>query len=234
MTIAASASEQTAASSTSRWWQLIFGIICMVMIANLQYGWTLFVDPMDAKYHWGRPANPDRILAVRADRDLAGSGRRLVRGPLRPADRGRGRWHPGRNRLDHELGGVIALGTVRGRRGLGGIGAGAVYGTCVGNALKWFSDRRGLAAGLTAAGFGAGAALTVVPIRAIIDGPGYESAFLWFGLGQGLIVFVSAILDGAPARRGARSEHGPARATRQRANTLRRTCCAPRCSGCCT
>ena len=43
---------------------------------------------------------------------------------------------------------------------IGGIGAGAVYGTCVGNALKWFPDRRGLAAGLTAAGFGAGSALT--------------------------------------------------------------------------
>ena len=48
---------------------------------------------------------------------------------------------------------------------IGGIGAGAVYGTCVGNALKWFPDRRGLAAGLTAAGFGAGSALTIIPIR---------------------------------------------------------------------
>ena len=33
-----------------------FGIICMVMIANLQYGWTLFVNPIDQKYHWGRAA----------------------------------------------------------------------------------------------------------------------------------------------------------------------------------
>ena len=51
---------------------------------------------------------------------------------------------------------------------LSGVGAGAVYGTCVGNALKWFPDRRGLAAGLTAAGFGAGSALTVIPISAFI------------------------------------------------------------------
>ena len=42
--------------SGSRWIQLICGIICMAMIANLQYGWTLFVDPIDAKYHWGRAA----------------------------------------------------------------------------------------------------------------------------------------------------------------------------------
>src|SRR6266700_3758011 len=44
------------ASEATRWGQLIFGIICMVMIANLQYGWTLFVNPIDQKYHWGRTA----------------------------------------------------------------------------------------------------------------------------------------------------------------------------------
>src|SRR5438270_13886708 len=41
---------------SGRWWQLLFGIICMTMVANLQYGWTLFVNPIDAKYHWGRAA----------------------------------------------------------------------------------------------------------------------------------------------------------------------------------
>jgi len=73
------------------------------------------------------------------------------------------------------------------------IGAGAVYGTCVGNALKWFKDRRGLAAGLTAAGFGAGSALTILPITAIIKSSGYEAAFLYFGIGQGLIVLVMSL-----------------------------------------
>jgi OFA family oxalate/formate antiporter-like MFS transporter len=72
---------------------------------------------------------------------------------------------------------------------IGGVGAGAVYGTCVGNALKWFPNRRGLAAGITAAGFGAGSAMTVVPIANMIKSSGYEATFLWFGLGQGLIVF---------------------------------------------
>src|SRR5919109_2826404 len=49
-------SSRTTASEATRWGQLIFGIICMVMIANLQYGWTLFVNPIDQKYHWGRAA----------------------------------------------------------------------------------------------------------------------------------------------------------------------------------
>jgi OFA family oxalate/formate antiporter-like MFS transporter len=81
---------------------------------------------------------------------------------------------------------------------LAGIGAGAVYATCVGNAVKWFPDRRGLAVGLTAAGFGAGAALTVIPIRAVIASEGYAAAFFWFGLIQGIIVFVVAWLMRAP------------------------------------
>ena len=69
---------------------------------------------------------------------------------------------------------------------ISGVGAGAVYGTCVGNALKWFPDRRGFAAGLTAAGFGAGSALTVIPIANMIRDSGYQHTFFVFGLGQGL------------------------------------------------
>ena len=79
-----------------------------------------------------------------------------------------------------------------------GVGGGAIYATCVGNAVKWFPDRRGLAVGLTAAGFGAGAALTVVPIRSVIATDGYQAAFFWFGLIQGGVVFVVAWLLRAP------------------------------------
>jgi OFA family oxalate/formate antiporter-like MFS transporter len=82
---------------------------------------------------------------------------------------------------------------------LGGVGAGAVYGTCVGNALKWFPDRRGLAAGLTAMGFGAGSALTVIPIATMIKTRGYEATFLAFGIGQGLVVFILGRFLKAPA-----------------------------------
>ena len=79
-----------------------------------------------------------------------------------------------------------------------GIGGGAVYATCVGMAVKWFPDRRGLAVGLTAAGYGAGAALTVIPIQYVIGNYGYNAAFLWFGIVQGGVVFVLAMLLRGP------------------------------------
>src|SRR5512146_3287379 len=51
-------SEETARAGAParRWGQLVLGVLCMVMIANLQYGWTLFVGPIDQKFHWGRTA----------------------------------------------------------------------------------------------------------------------------------------------------------------------------------
>ena len=118
---------------------------------------------------------------------------------------------------------------------VGGVGAGAVYGTCVGNALKWFPDRRGLAAGLTAAGFGAGSALTIIPIAAFIKSSGYEAAFFYFGIGQGLIVFVLSWW--LTRRAGAREEERrSAIKVQQTAARLhaRPRCCASRCSGSCT
>jgi MFS transporter, OFA family, oxalate/formate antiporter len=85
---------------------------------------------------------------------------------------------------------------------IAGIGAGSVYGTCVGNALKWFPDRRGLAAGATAAGFGAGAAITVVPIANMIAASGYQTAFFTFGIGQGAIVLLLGFFLQKPEHAG--------------------------------
>src|SRR5581483_6253995 len=106
---------------------------------------------------------------------------------------------------------------------IGGIGAGVIYGASVGNALKWFPDRRGLAAGLTAAGFGAGSALTVIPIANMIATSGYQAAFLWFGIGQGLVVVIvgwllraaaagEVVAPAAPAVQQTRRDYSPAEA----------------------
>ena len=190
-----------AAAATNRWLQLIIGIVAMVMIANLQYGWTLFVRPLSKAHGWSA-----------ADIQLAFSLFVALETWLTPIEG----WivdHVGpRNgpRIMVAFGGIaIALGWIVNSLAsslgalyfgavLTGVGAGAIYATCVGNAVKWFPDRRGLAVGLTAAGFGAGAALTVVPIRAVIAAHGYQAAFFWFGLGQGAIVFVLAWLLRAP------------------------------------
>jgi OFA family oxalate/formate antiporter-like MFS transporter len=175
-----------------RWGQLVMGIACMAMIANLQYGWTLFVTPMEAKNHWG-------LTGIQ----LAFSIFVLVETWLVPVEG----WLVAKfgPRPVIAVGGVLAalgwainsfatsLPELYAAAVISGVGAGCVYGTCVGNALKWFPDKRGLAAGLTAAGFGAGAALTVIPIASMIQSSGYEQTFLVFGLLQGVIIFVIAL-----------------------------------------
>ena len=75
---------------------------------------------------------------------------------------------------------------------IGGIGAGAVYGGCIGVAMRWFPDRRGLCVGLVAGSYGFGTALTTLPISYLIDHRGYRSAFLVFGAVQGLVVLAAA------------------------------------------
>src|SRR5712671_5922387 len=178
MTTIPAVRSASASSLASRWWQLIFGIICMVMIANLQYGWTLFVNPIDQKYHWGRAAIQVAFtIFVLTETWLVPLEGYLIDkfGP-RVMVCGSGAlvaiaWVM--NAYASSLGWLYLAAAI------GGIGAGIIYGGTVGNALKWFPDRRGLAAGLTAAGFGAGSALTVVPIANMIASSGYEAAFWW-------------------------------------------------------
>jgi len=176
----------------NRWAQLVMGIICMAMVANLQYGWTLFVNPMSDKFHWSKAA----IQVAFSIFVLCETWLVPVEGWLMD------RFGP---RPVVLVGGILAglswiinsyassLGVLYFSAVICGIGAGAVYGTCVGNALKWFPDKRGLAAGLTAAGFGAGAALTVIPIVNMVKSGGYDKAFFNFGLIQGIVVFVVAL-----------------------------------------
>src|SRR6202048_4322272 len=180
-----------------RWMQLAVGVGAMVMIANYQYGWTFFVPDIQKKFGWDRASIQWAFtLFVLFETWLVPIEGWFV-----------DKYGPG-------LGGRIAVllcgigwainaeATTLNGYYLGmiiaGIGAGGVYGTCVGNALKWFPDKRGLAAGITAAGFGAGSALTVAPIQAMIKDSGFQSTFLYFGLGQGLIIVILAFFLFAP------------------------------------
>jgi OFA family oxalate/formate antiporter-like MFS transporter len=200
MTIAASASARGAASEATRWGQLIFGIICMVMIANLQYGWTLFVNPIDQKYHWGRAAIQVAftIFVLTETWLVPVEGYLIDRFGPRVMITGSGVLVAIAWMLNAYADSLFLLYLAA---AIGGIGAGVIYGGSVGNALKWFPDRRGLAAGLTAAGFGAGSALTVIPIANMIQTSGYESAFWWFGIGQGIVVVLVGLLLRAPDSR---------------------------------
>jgi OFA family oxalate/formate antiporter-like MFS transporter len=161
----------------------------MAMIANLQYGWTLFVNPLDAKHHWGRAS----IQVAFTIFVLLETWLVPVEGYL--VDRFGPRWIVVVGGLLCGIAWVLnsmanSLAMLYFAAVLGGVGAGAVYGTCVGNAVKWFPGRRGLAAGLTAAGFGAGSALTIIPIANMIKSSGYEQTFLTFGILQGIVVLV--------------------------------------------
>ena len=194
-----SSATPRAGSETSRfglrnpWVQLIAGVVCMAMIANLQYGWTVFVDPIGAKHGWGRAAiQVSFAVFVIVETWLVPFEAALV-----------DRYGP---RFMVAIGGVLAglawvidagadsLPVLYAGGVVAGVGAGIVYGTCIGNALKWFGGRRGLAAGLTSAGFGAGAAISVVPLTLMIKSSGYEHTFFIFGLIQGGVILVASML----------------------------------------
>jgi MFS transporter, OFA family, oxalate/formate antiporter len=178
-------------SINNRWFQLVASLIAMVMIANLQYAWTLFVGPMEKQTGWAL-----------SDIQAAFSLFILFQTWVQPldgwlVDRLGPRWF------------ITAAGVLCGLgwTGMGyasslpmlytaycaaGIGAAFVYSCSIGSALKWFKERRGLAAGIMAAGFGGGTALFIPVISSLIASRGYQATFVATGLFQGLVILVVA------------------------------------------
>jgi OFA family oxalate/formate antiporter-like MFS transporter len=195
--VSSTSPSTTQVNDATRWFMLCIGILGMVAIANLQYGWTLFVSPLAKQLNAERTAIqiaftlfilletwPNFLEAYFVDR--FGPKVVVIIGGILVALA----WYL--NSIADSLT-MLYIGGM-----IGGVGAGIVYGTASGSALKWFPDRRGLAAGLTAMGFGAGSALTVVPIMNQIAKSGYQSAFLTWGLIQGVVVVICGILLRAP------------------------------------
>ena len=191
------AAEERSGLLSNRWLILFFSVLSMVAVANFQYGWTLFVPPLQKHLHAEQAAvQVTFTVFVLLETWLVPFEGWLV-----------DKFGP---RLLVMIGGLLAgLGWIGSGRAetlttlylsyaVAGVGAGVVYGTAIGSALKWFPDRRGLAAGLTAAGFGAGSALTVSPIANMIDRAGYQSAFIYWGIVQGAVVIVAALFLKAP------------------------------------
>src|SRR5262245_26531932 len=188
------------AASANRWVQVGLGIVCMVMIANLQFGWTVFVEPLKKSMGWSLAAIQFAFTIFVAVQtwlvpfeaalvDKLGPKVMVVAGGIFS---GLG-WV-----VDGQFHSLFALYV---GAGLAGLGAGMVYGTCVPNAVKWFARRRGLAAGLTVAGFGAGAALTVWPLFTMIQRAGPFQTFTFFGLVQGGVIVLCGLFLVRPPER---------------------------------
>ncbi len=175
----------------NRWWQLTACMIAMVAIANLQYTWTLFTVPLST----GLRAKLSEIQLAFTLFIVTQSWLVPVEGFL--VDRLGAR-------IVIAVGGVlvglswVGVGLAQSLRALyawyvlGGIGVGSVYGACVGTVLKWFPDRRGLAAGLVVGAYGSGAVLTVLPIQRMIEHSGYRVTFITWGIVQGIVVTILA------------------------------------------
>lgn len=208
----------------NRWLQLVVGIVCMIATANIQYAWTLFVPEIQGKFGWER-----------ASIQVAFTIFVLVQTWLAPIE---GYFI---DKFGPRL--IVAFGalfigaawiinsqatTLMGfylGAAVGGIGVGSIYATCINNALKWFPDRRGLAVGLTAGGYGAGSAATILPIAAMIESSGFQHAFLVFGILQGSLAFLAAWFL-RPPKKG--EVHGSAKLVQSRRDyTLKEALATP-------
>ena len=175
----------------NRWFQLVASLIAMIMIANLQYAWTLFVKPMQAAQGWGlsdiQAAFTLFILFQTWVQPLDGwlIDRLGPRGFISAAGVLCGLGWAG-------LGYATTLPQLYTLYCIAGVGAAFVYSGSIGSALKWFKDKRGLASGIMAAGFGGGTALFIPIISRTIESRGYQTAFIATGLFQGLMILLVA------------------------------------------
>ncbi|WP_449231892.1 oxalate/formate MFS antiporter [Azospirillum doebereinerae] len=186
-------------SDRARWMQIVVGIVCMVAAANIQYAWTLFVPEIQAQHNWTRASiqTAFTIFVVVQTWLTPIEGYFIDRyGPRVIV--AAGGFFTGLSWVVDSYANTLSMLYIG--SAIGGIGVGCVYATCVNNALKWFPEKRGLAVGLTAGGYGAGSALTILPISNMIHSSGYQAAFFWFGLLQGVIIIAAAFFLRMPQK----------------------------------
>jgi MFS transporter, OFA family, oxalate/formate antiporter len=184
----------------NRWIQLAAGVISMIVISNFQYAFTLFTPGLKETF----PDVPYKEIALIFTLfilfetwpvplagyliDKFGIRKLMLVGSVGIL-------------LGWVLGGTVATTVFHHYITYGviaGTGAGIIYIATVANAVKWFPDKRGLAAGLTAAGFGGGAALTLIPISATIKSMGWAGAMASWGIGQGIVAIACALVLSHP------------------------------------
>jgi OFA family oxalate/formate antiporter-like MFS transporter len=175
----------------NRWFQLCASLLAMIMIGNLQYAWTLFVKPIQQGTGWKLSAIQYAATLFLLFQSLTQPAQGWLIDRLGP-------------RLFFSIGAVFCgagwaglghaatLPALYSCYALAGIGAALVYSGSIGSSLKWFSNKRGLAIGIMAAGFGGGAALFIPFISSSIRDQGYRATFVWSGILQGLIILIVA------------------------------------------
>jgi OFA family oxalate/formate antiporter-like MFS transporter len=177
-------------SPVSRWVRLAAAVIAMVMIGNLQYSWTLFVQPMITETGWKLSQVQWGFTFFIAVMTWAMPLSGWLIDKLGP-------------RIFMTAAGVLCavgwggLGYAHGLTqfyllySLAGLGNAFVYCCSIAVALKWFPDRRGLASGLIAGGYGSGAAAFIPIFSYLIGATGYRTTFVYTGLALGLMIVIA-------------------------------------------
>jgi MFS transporter, OFA family, oxalate/formate antiporter len=181
----------------------------MMAITNLQYAWTLFTTPLVAHFFPQATDQAAKLVAL-AQVSAAFSGFVLAETWLVPFE-GALVDRFGQRAIVMFGGLLVGIGWIGSGLApsvqmlviayiIGGVGGGCVYGACVGHALKWFPDHRGLCAGLVAGAYGIGTALTVIPIDNMIKSAGYATTFITWGIIQGIVVLICGLFIVSPPR----------------------------------
>ncbi len=188
-----------------RWIQLVLGLVCMIVISSPQYVWALFTQPMGTALGSSLPQLQITFSILIVVQTFLSPFQGVLVDRFGP-------------RALLSIGTVIAgLSWVLAAQAssvfmlyvtyglLGGIGTGIVYVGVIGHMVQWFPDRRGLATGLVAAGYGMGALLTTFPIASVLRESSYQDALVRFGVIFALVGLAAAQGLRRPDRAWARS-----------------------------
>jgi len=208
----------------NRWFRLASAAVAMIMIANFQYAWTLFVKPIigaHGEQHWKLSDVQWAFSIYIACQTwfMPASGWLIDRvGPRQFMTLGGLLCGLGWSMMSQ----ATSLPMLYAFYATTGVGAALVYCGSMGVALKWFPDKRGLAAGITAAAFGSGTALFIPLIAHLLRSDGYRTTFIYTGLAQGVLIMcaaqflrspkpgeVSAVAPSRPAVRVQRDDFAP-------------------------
>jgi MFS transporter, OFA family, oxalate/formate antiporter len=198
MSVATARSRASSGVSSTRWIQLVLGLIAMMSISSPQYVWTLFTKPFQDSL--GMPLSAVQVtltILIVLQTWLSPAQGYLV-----------DKFGP---RLLIACGcvlsgaGWVASAHISSLTGLYltyglfcGVGTGIVYIGIIGLMVRWFPDRRGFATGMVAAGYGFGAIATTFPIDSMLKSVGHQHTLVVFGIGMGIIGAIAALLMRPP------------------------------------